>query len=230
MRVLAIIPARGGSKGIPGKNIKYLGGRPLIAYTIDAARNSNLLTRSILSSDSSEIIEVGKKLQIEVPFIRPSEYAKDDTPSIEVVKHCLDFFANENVYFEAVCILQPTTPFRAKDLVDKAIQRFSSGEYDSLLSVREVPHEYNPHWVFEEEKGQLKIATGEKTIISRRQDLPKSYHRDGAIYLTRTDIILKDQSLYGNKIGYIENQSADYVNLDTLSDWQKAEEILKMRS
>ena len=101
------------------------------------------------------------------------------------------FLLNDNVYFDAVCLLQPTTPFRRKGLIDEAIKKFESGSFDSLVSVREVPHEFNPHWVFEEKDGKLKIATGEKQIISRRQELPKAYHRDGAIYLTKTEVILQ---------------------------------------
>ena len=107
---------------------------------------------------------------------------------------------------------------------------FETGKYDSLVSVREVPHEFNPHWVFEEKNGKLQISTGEKNIITRRQELPKAYHRDGAIYLTKTEVVLKDKTLYGEKIGFIKNPGKYYVNLDTETDWQKAEQILKNRT
>ena len=230
MKILGIIPARGGSKGIPGKNIKVLAGKPLLGYTIEAALNSKLLTRCILSSDSQKIINTGKQLGIEAPFIRPSEFAKDNTPSLDVIKHALLYFKKANEHYDAICLLQPTTPFRKKGFVDEAIKEFESGNHDSLISVREVPHEFNPHWVFEEQNGALQIATGEKNIISRRQELPKAFHRDGAIYLVQTDIILKENSLYGENIGFIENSDTDYVNLDTEADWMKAESILKSRS
>ena len=230
MRVLGIIPARGGSKGIPGKNIKTLGAKPLLGYTIASALESTLLTRCVLSSDSEEIIRTGKKLGIEVPFLRPAELAEDHTPSLDVVKHTLSFFAELDEYFDAVCLLQPTTPFRNKGLIDKAIREFESGKFDSLVSVREVPHEFNPHWIFEEKNGKLVISTGDKNIIPRRQDLPKAFHRDGAIYLTRTEVILRENSLYGEKTGFIENSDRDYVNLDTKADWKKAEDILKKRN
>jgi len=230
MRILGIIPARGGSKGISGKNIKALGGKPLLGYTIASVLNSKLLTKCILSSDSEEIIKTGKQLGAEAPFTRPAEFAKDDTPSIDVVKHALSSFAKENIHFDAVCILQPTTPFRKEGLIDEAINRFESGNFDSLVSVREVPHEFNPHWTFEEEDGKLKIATGEKQIISRRQELPKAYRRDGAIYLTKREVILQENSLYGKNIGFIKNSDQYYVNLDTQSDWEKAERILKSKS
>lgn len=230
MKILGIIPARGGSKGIPRKNIKALGGKPVIGYTIASVLESKLLTKYILSSDAEEIIKTGKQLGVEAPFIRPPKLAKDDTPSIDVVKHALSFFNEGKIHFDAVCILQPTTPFRRDGLIDDAIKKFESGSYDSLVSVREVPHEYNPHWVFEEKDGRLEIATGEKEIISRRQELPKAYHRDGAIYLTKTEVILDSNSILGNKIGFIDTTDHDYVNLDSMEDWKKAEEILKKRS
>jgi CMP-N,N'-diacetyllegionaminic acid synthase len=230
MKILGIIPARGGSKGIPGKNIKKLGGKPLIGFTIASVLESRLLSRYILSSDSEEIINIGNQLGVEAPFVRPAKFAKDETPSIEVIQHALSFFNASNEYYDAVCLLQPTTPFRSKGLIDEAIRQFISGKYDSLVSVREVPHEFNPHWTFEAKNGSLKIATGEKKIISRRQDLPKAYHRDGAIYLIKTDVILKQNSLYGNSIGYVENSGSDYVNLDIEADWEKAESILKAKS
>ena len=95
-----------------------------------------------------------------------------------------------------------------------------------MVSVREVPHEYNPHWIFEEKDGRLSIATGEKEIITRRQELPKAYFRDGAIYLTKASMILDQNSLYGKNIGFIDTTDSPYVNIDTPSDWEKAESIL----
>ena len=226
MKILGLIPARGGSKGIPGKNIKPLRGKPLLQYTVEAADASRLLSRVILSSDDPEIIKVAEDLGLEVPFSRPEEFSRDDTPSLEVVKHTVEFFAAKNEDFDAVCLLQPTTPFRRSGLIDEAIEKFVSGKFDSLLTVREVPVEYNPHWTFEEKKGRLKISTGEEKIISRRQDLPKAYHRDGAIYLTRTEVIINQNSLYGKKIGFIDTTGDPYVNIDTLEDWEEAERLV----
>jgi N-acylneuraminate cytidylyltransferase len=229
MKILGIIPARGGSKGIPGKNIKLLGGKPLLEYTVEAAKASKLLSRVILSSDDKEIIAVAEQLGLEVPFIRPSNLAQDNTPSIEVVKQALKFFEENGEKFDAVCLLQVTTPFREHELIDRAIGKFIKGNFDSLISVREVPAEYNPHWVFEEKEGKLKISTGENEIISRRQELPKAFHRDGAIYITRTSEILENNSLYGNKIGFIDTTGSPYVNIDEPADWKLAEGLLKMK-
>lgn len=228
MKTLGLIPARGGSKGIPGKNIKLLHGKPLLQYTFESARNSKLLSRVILSSDDPEIIAVAEGLGLEVPFQRPAALAADATSSLTVIKHALQFFAEKGENFDAVCLLQPTTPFRRNGLIDEAIDRFIAGGFDSLISVREVPAEFNPHWTFEEDKsGSLKLATGEKQIISRRQDLPKAYHRDGAIYLTKTEVILEQYSLYGDKIGFIDTTEDPYVNIDTIQDWEEAERLVE---
>ncbi len=227
MRVVAIIPARGGSKGVPGKNIKLLGGKPLLQYTADSAKSSKLLTRTILSSEDEAIINVAKELAIEIPFIRPKELATDGAKSIDVIVHAINFLEANGAYFDAVCVLQPTSPFREKNFIDQAIQKFIDSNVDTLLSVQQVPHEYNPHWVFEEDnEGNLKIATGENEIISRRQELPKAYHRDGALYLTKIDYIKKG-TFYGPNLGYIESNPDLYVNIDTLKDWEKAEVMVK---
>ncbi|MDX1471488.1 MAG: acylneuraminate cytidylyltransferase family protein, partial [Flavobacteriaceae bacterium] len=111
MKILGLITARGGSKGIPGKNIKLLNGRPLIDYTISAAKESQSLSKTVLSSDDKRIIEFAQSAGIEVPFTRPVQLAKDDTPSIEVIKHALEFYKTSGEHYEAVCLLQPTTPF-----------------------------------------------------------------------------------------------------------------------
>lgn len=227
MKILGLIPARGGSKGIPGKNIKKLGGKPLLQYTTESAKQSCLLNRVILSSDDREIIGVAEKIGLEVPFLRPQELAQDDTSSLAVIQHALHFFAKKGEQFDAVCLLQVTSPFRRKGLIDAAIEKFSKDNFDSLVSVREVPAEFNPHWIYEEKVGQLKIATGEKEIISRRQELPKAYHRDGAIYLTKTEVLLEQNSLYGNKIGFIDTTGDPYVNLDTPEDWERAEALVE---
>lgn len=229
MKILGIIPARGGSKGIPGKNIKLLGGKPLLAYTADATKASKSLHRVILSSDDEKIIEVARGLGIEVPFVRPADLAGDATGSLEVIQHAVNYLKGQGEEYNAVCLLQPTTPFRSAGIIDLAIEKFKKGNYDSLVSVREVPEEFNPHWSFEEKNSSLELATGEKEIIKRRQDLPKAYHRDGAIYITKTSVLLEQNSLYGNKIGFINTTGSPYVNIDTPEDWEKAERLAPSR-
>ena len=228
MKILGVIPARGGSKGVPRKNIKILGNKPLIEYTSAIALKSNYLDTVVLSSDDDEIIEIGKKLGLDVPFKRPKNLADDSATSLSVLKHVINYFEEKKQFFDAVCLLQPTSPFRTISFLESAIQKFINSDTDSLVSVLEVPHEYNPHWTFKEStNGHLTIATGDKNIISRRQDLPKSYHRDGSIYITKTHVIKEQNSLYGNSIAFIESSKKTYVNIDTLQDWEKAEEMLE---
>jgi len=228
MRILAIIPARGGSKGVPGKNIRLLNGKPLLAYTAEIALQSKYLTEVIVSTEDEQIIEVAKKLGIKVPFIRPMELAQDNTPTIDAIIHALQWYENQKVFFDAVCLLQATSPFRTVDFLDKAIRKFIKQDTDSLVSVLKVPHEYNPHWTFEVDAvGNLKIATGENQIISRRQELPTAYHRDGSIYITKTKVLLNEHSLYGESTAFIESDPEFYINIDSLQDWEKAEEMIQ---
>ncbi|OIQ22715.1 acylneuraminate cytidylyltransferase family protein [Lacinutrix sp. MedPE-SW] len=230
MKILGIIPARGGSKGIPGKNIKMLAGKPLLQYTWEVASKSTLLSKVILSTEDDAIINVAKSLGINIPFKRPSNLSKDKSPTLGVIQHALEFYKTKGETFDAICLLQVTSPFRTVAFLEKAIETFVEAKTDSLISVLEVPHEFNPHWTFKANKNnELNIATGEKTIISRRQDLPKAYHRDGSIYLTKTDTIIKDNSLFGNSISYVLSSKETHVNIDTLEDWEKAEAICKTK-
>lgn len=226
MRILGLIPARGGSKGVPGKNIKLLAGKPLIYYTIEASKRAGLITETVVSTDSREIAAVAEGYGAEVPFLRPPELATDTASSVDVVIHAVEFLKNKGKVFDAVCLLQPTYPFREDGFIDKAVKIFMENDPDSLISVLPLPDKYNPHWIFE--KGQnnfLRIATGEKEIIKRRQELPEAFYRDGSVYITKTDVLINEHSLYGGKIGYIVSDVSRYVNIDTIEDWEKAEAL-----
>ncbi|TNJ45756.1 acylneuraminate cytidylyltransferase family protein [Tamlana fucoidanivorans] len=231
MRILGLIPARGGSKSVPKKNIKKLCGKPLIQYTIEAAQQSKKLSKVILSSDDESIITVAKLLDVEVPFVRPKHLAEDTSPTLGVIQHALRFYQEKQVYFDAVCLLQVTSPFKTGDFIDEAIEEFYKSGCDALVSVQKVPDEYNPHWTFKTTKhGNLELFTGEKTIISRRQDLPDIYHRDGLIYITKTHVLLEQNSLYGEKLTYIKSPSDYTINIDTEEDWKKAEAYLNSKN
>ncbi|MBU3822732.1 acylneuraminate cytidylyltransferase family protein [Flavobacteriaceae bacterium XHP0103] len=228
MRILAIIPARGGSKGIPNKNIKLLQGKPLLAYTVEIARQSNYFSELIVSSEDASIIDMAKQYGVRAPFVRPKGLAQDDTPTIDVVIHALKWYKKRSVFFDAVCLLQVTCPFRTIEFLEASIAKFIESGCDSLVSVQRVPHKYNPHWTFElNEAGYLEIATGDDTLISRRQELPVAYHRDGSIYITKTDVILNQHSLYGKQMAFMESPEEHEVNIDTPEDWHKAETIIK---
>lgn len=225
MKILGLIPARGGSKGVPNKNIKLLGDRPLIAYTIASAKAAAALSQTTVSTDSEAIFNIAAAYGLQPPFLRPEALAQDHSTSLEVVQHALSFYEDQGVFFDAVCLLQPTSPFREKGFVDRAIQTFIASGADSLVSVLPVPHQYNPHWVFEPgAHGLLRIATGDEKIIPRRQALPPAFHRDGSVYITKTAVI-KSGSLYGSQLAYCESNPELYVNIDTPDDWSTAEDM-----
>lgn len=228
MRILGIIPARSGSKGVPGKNTRLLGDKPLIAYTIESALLANGLSDVIVSTDCENIAEIAKEFGASVPFIRPAEFARDTSKSIDVVLHALDKMNEMGKLYDAVLLLQPTNPFRPVGFIDKCINKFNESEFDSLISVLPVPHEYNPHWVFKSDiKECLKIATGESDIIPRRQDLPSAYYRDGSVYITKSSVLQNKNSFFGDKLGFVEANIQTHVNIDTLKDWELAEYKLK---
>ena len=231
MRVLGVVTARGGSKGVPGKNIRPLAGKPLIVWTIEAARGAANVNRLILSTDDEAIADVGRSAGIEVPFMRPAELATDTAPTLPVLQHAVAHVEASGDRYDAILLLQPTNPFRTTALIEGAIERFSNTNADSLISVSRVPAEYNPHWTyFRDDSGVLRLATGERAPIPRRQDLPPAFHRDGSIYLMRRDVLMEQQSLYGETVLGYEIEADDFVNIDTLEDWSRAEEVLAARS
>src|SRR5262245_50748963 len=173
MEVLGIIPARGGSKGIPRKNLAPLGGRPLIAYTCDAARASLRLTRFMVSTDDEEIFEIARALGPETPLLRPARLAADDTPMVDVL---LDIVATlerrERYRPDAVVLLQPTSPFRRAEHVDAAIELLESSGADSVVTVMAVPHQFTPSSLMRQEGNRL-VPAGDSELRLRRQDKPR---------------------------------------------------------
>ena len=228
-KILGIIPARGGSKGIPKKNIKLLNGNPLIWYTHQSVINSKFLTRTIVSTDDSEIKSVCLQYGMDIPFERPKSLAKDNSPTIDVVIHALEYMKSIGEIYDVVCLLQPTSPIREHNLIDTAISQFCNSNADSLISVKKVPHNYNPHWVFKEDSdGFLKIATGDQIMIPSRQILPNAFARDGKIYLTKSEVVKKEKSLYGKNITYLLSQNDEINNIDSMDDWKKIENKIKI--
>lgn len=231
MKVLGLIPARGGSKGVPRKNIKNLCGKPLLAYTAETALKAKRLLRVVLSTEDDEIAEIGKKFGLDVPLMRPQELAQDTTPTLPVIQHMLLTLQNMGETFDAVCLLQPTNPLRQTEDIDNCIKLLIDSQADSVISVLPVPHEYNPNWVFiQNGNGMVKLSTGEKEPISRRQDLPKAFHRDGSIYVTRTEIIINKNSLYGSKIQAYEMNPFCSANIDTEKDWESVQKVLSKKN
>ena len=161
--MLGLIPARGGSKGIPRKNARLLAGRPLLDYTAEAALKARRLSRVILSTEDPEIAEIGRRCGLDVPFLRPPELARDDTPTLPVVQHALRWLEERGERFSAVCLLQPTSPLRTAEHIDACIELLEKDGADAVVTVLRVPPEHNPHWVFVRDgDGFLRLATGSR--------------------------------------------------------------------
>lgn len=218
MRVLGLIPARGGSKGVPRKNLADVGGRPLIAFPIETGLTAERIDRLIVSTDDEEIADVARSLGAEVPFLRPPELADDAAPMISVAQHALQWSAAAGETFDAVCLLQPTSPLRTPALVDTCIGLLRARDATSVVTVRPVPHEFNPAWTLTiEDDGFARWPGGGHDPIGRRQDLPPAFHRDGLVYVTRSSVI-EGGSLYGDRIEVVSTESIPPCNVDTAQD------------
>jgi CMP-N-acetylneuraminic acid synthetase len=230
MKVLGIIPARGGSKGVPRKNIKMLCGKPLVAYTIESALCARKLARTVLSTEDQEIAEVGMSYGIDVPFLRPREFSEDSSPTLPVIQHVLEMLDREGEHFDAVCLLQPTSPLRRSVDIDNCILLLERNGADSVVSVLPVPPEHNPYWVYwKSEGGRMSLAMGDDEPIPRRQDLPAAFHREGSVYVTRTHVVTAYGSLYGEHVLGYEMLPEFSSNIDTPEDWLEVEARLAAR-
>ena len=224
MEIVAIIPARGGSKGIPRKNIKQLFGKPLIVWTIEHAKKSRYIGRITVSTEDKEISEISKKCGAEV-IERPEELAKDETPTIDVIFHVLEVIKAENFEPGLVVLLQPTSPLRNAQDIDNAIELFLKNDCESVVSVCEVEHSL--YWSFEIENRYLKPIFGGKYLNMRRQDLPKVYTPNGAIYVSTPEILRKYKSFYCSKtIPYIMPPERS-VDIDNEIDFMLAELLMR---
>lgn len=228
MKILGIVPARGGSKGVPRKNIRLLCGKPLLAYTAEAALQAKNLSRIVLSTEDEEIADIGRCCGLEVPFLRPMNLAEDSTPTLPVIRHAIEFLEAAGGFFDAICLLQPTNPLRRVEDIDNCLNLLEKTKADSVVSVLPVPSEFNPKWVYwQNDEGKLKLSTGEVEPISRRQDLPPAFYRDGSIYVTKRDVIFKENNLYGKDIRAYQMKPEYSANIDTLEDWDKTENRLR---
>ncbi len=214
MSILAIIPARGGSKAIPRKNIKALSGKPLIGWTIDAAKRSSCIDRLIVSTEDEEIASVARELGTDVPFLRPAELAADDTPGMAPVLHAISQLPD----YEWILLLQPTSPLRTAEDIDGIWQFCQERGAQSSVSVCEVGQ--HPYWMYQCDAAQrLEPFIKGRPDVTRRQDMPSAYALNGALYLARTEWLLKQGSFIGPEtLGYVM-QPERSVDLDTPQDW-----------
>lgn len=226
--VLGVIPARGGSKGIPNKNLSLLCGRPLLAYTADAVKESRKLTRTIVSTDDERIAECARSLGLEVPFIRPAFLAADEAPMLPVLQHALDAMQSKGFDAGIVVLLQPTSPLRRAEHIDTAVDWLQRVRGDSVVSVVEVPHQFNPASVMRVDDGWLKPFLDGPTA-TRRQDKPKLFARNGPAVLAVHARVIEGGSLYGNETWPLLMTPEDSLDVDTPWDLQLVEWVLAAR-
>jgi CMP-N,N'-diacetyllegionaminic acid synthase len=228
MRVLGIVTARGGSKGIPHKNIIRLLGKPLLAYTAEAALAAQRLTRTVLSTEDEEIARVGRDCGLDVPFMRPLELAQDETPTIPVLQDMVRKLEALGERYDAVLVLQPTNPLRRPADIDGAIELLEKTRADSVISFVNVGEKHPARMKFITPDGYvIDPSFAEQFEGQRRQDLPKLYLREGSIYLTRRTVLMEQNSLKGRdcRAWIIPEERA--CNIDTPFDLFLAEQMLK---
>jgi N-acylneuraminate cytidylyltransferase len=226
MNILAIIPARGGSKGIPRKNIKLLAGKPLIAYSIEAAVKSKYINKLVVSTEDEEISRVSKSYNADV-IMRPEELARDDSLTIDAVIHVLNFLENEGYFADLVVLLQPTSPLRTYLDINESIELFiqNKGKCDSIVSVCEFEH--SPYWSLKIEDGYIKPIFGDNYLKTRRQDLPKSFIPNGAISISTSDKLKKSKTFYTNRTLPYFMKVDKSIDMDSQMDFSLAQLILR---
>ncbi len=224
-RILVVIPARGGSKGIPYKNIKDLNGKPLITYTIDVARQIFKDEDICVTTDDKQIIGVVENYGLHVPFVRPSYLATDAATSQDVLKHALDFYEQKGQFYDVILLLQPTSPFRLKKHIEEAISLYTD-DCDMVVSVKESSA--NPYYnLFEEDEFGYLCISKEDGKFTRRQDIPIVWEYNGSIYVINSRSLKNSKmSNFMCKIKYpMDNLYS--VDIDTDLDWMVAEELIK---
>lgn len=233
-KIVAVILARGGSKSIPGKNIRSLAGKPLIAYAIEAALKSKLLDRVIVSTDNEEIANIARKYGAEVPFMRPAELATDTAHTPPVIEHAISWLeTNENYPVYAAVTLQPTSPLRTAEHIDEGIKKFLGRDCNSLISLTNA---FPPYWMFKaDETDKSKLAPliyfgKENPFNLERQQFPKVYQPNGALYITRRDYLKKEGAIVDQKnTEYMLMDEKSSLDIDSEVDFRLVEEILKER-
>lgn len=225
--ILAIVPARGGSKGIPRKNCKPLLGKPLVVWSIEQALRSRYITRTFVSTDDTEIAALSEQCGLPVPFLRPAEYARDTSPTYDAVLHALDAFEAAGEHFDIVVLLEPTSPLRKIDDIDRAIGQFlSSGQdADALVSVGEV-HLESPYIMKTIDCGLIRPLMPSDARFYQRQQLPAAFFPYGVIYLSRVEALRRTRTFYQERtMAYVIERWQNY-EIDDLFDFICVESIL----
>jgi len=228
-RVLGLVTARGGSKGLPGKNIKNLCGKPLIAWTIDAAMKSRYLDAVIVSTDSEEIADVARASGASVPFLRPAELSSDQASSVDVVEHALNYLKSQKLHFDLLVLLEPTSPLRDTGDIDTGIERLVESGADSIVSVCRAETEHPAFMFRQSEEGRLESAMPGGFRALRRQDLEPMFFLEGTLYASRIDPLLATRSFCQPNTVALEVPKWKAAEIDDIVDFMLVEAIIKHR-
>jgi CMP-N-acetylneuraminic acid synthetase len=228
--VLAVVPARGGSQGVPRKSIVPVGGRPLLAWTADAALGARSVDRAILSTDDDEMAAVGEAAGLEVPFRRPADLAGPEVPMAAVLAHALGWAHDAGHAVDVVVLLQPTSPLRRADHVDGAVARLDDPSIDTVVTIVAVPHQFNPASVMRRaEDGTLTRFDATGDLVTRRQDKPEVWARNGpAVVATRAPLVAAGEVYGGRMVGH-EMSALDSIDVDGPDDLVLADLLLRAR-
>ena len=228
MKNIAIIPARSGSKGLVNKNIKELGGKPLLAYSFEAAKSSGLFDEIVVSTDSAIYADIAKRIGANVPFLRSQELAKDDSSSWDVVKDVLNWYQNKNMFFDTVTLLQPTSPLRTVEDIINAYRVMNEKGANAVVSVCEVDH--SPLWSNTLPDDKLMQNFINKSVSGKeRQKLPIYYRINGAIYIVKTDYLMKVEDIYSDKCYAAIMKKENSIDIDDEIDFKMAEFFIQDR-
>lgn len=222
-KILYLIPARGGSKGLPKKNIKVLAGKPLIYYSINAALSLTTIENICVSTDSPEIKKVAEEFNIDVPFLRPDMLASDSATTEDVILHALDFYKRKGVSYDFVVLLQPTSPLRKSTHIKEALSLIKSG-VELIVSVKET--DSNPYYVLFEENNKGVLEKSKKGVFTRRQDCPVVYELNGAVYVISVKQ-LKEKGYQNLKMLKFVMSKESSVDIDDEIDFKLAELLMK---
>lgn len=225
---LGLIPARKGSKRIPQKNLKKLNNKPLIQYTIEAALRSKELDMVLVSTDCEEIAKFSKQLGVHVPFLRPEIYAKDKSTDFEVINHTIKWLLeNESIDVTNLAYLRPTTPLKNENIIDEALKKSMNTDITGLRTVTRTEGVLHPYWMyFESNQTLTPVVSGiDLKKYYQSQLLPKCYRLNGVVDIVKTSFI-SEESLYGNKIGFLEVDEKFAIDIDTLNDFNYCEYIM----
>ena len=230
-RIITIIPARGGSKGLPRKNIRLLAGKPLIAWTIEQAKNSKYIDNIVVSTEDEEIAENSKKYGAEVPFLRPKELARDDTPTIDVIMHAINWFEERGEYFDIVVLLEPTSPLRDIEDIDKCVEiLIGNPKAKAIISVAQLESSHPEFNVVINEEGFIRKTDGTTNFkVLRRQDLEDIYFFEGSIYISEVGVLKQKRTFYHEStLAYVVPKYKS-LEVDELCDFICIEALMKAK-